>query len=90
MKVLKFGAVWCPGCLVMKPRWQKIEQELAWLKTKYYDVDKDKEMVKKYNIESETIPTFIFLNEQGEEFLRLHGEIDKQKLIDIIKENKDK
>jgi len=25
MKVLKFGAVWCPGCLVMRPRWAEIE-----------------------------------------------------------------
>ncbi len=90
MKVLKFGAVWCPGCLVMKPRWQEIEQKLPWLKTEYYDIDKDKDMVQKYNIESETIPTFIFLNKQSEEFLRLHGEINKQKLIEIIKKNKDK
>ena len=27
MKVLKFGAVWCPGCLVMKPRWKEIETD---------------------------------------------------------------
>jgi len=25
MKVLKFGAVWCSGCLVMRPRWRSIE-----------------------------------------------------------------
>ncbi len=90
MKVLKFGAVWCPGCLVMKPRWQEIEKELTWLETEYYDIDKDKEMAEKYNIESEIIPTFIFLDEKGEEFLRLHGEIEKQKLINIINNNKDK
>jgi thiol-disulfide isomerase/thioredoxin len=90
MKVLKFGAVWCPDCLVMKPRWQEIEHELPWLKTEYYDIDKDKKIAQKYNIESEAIPAFIFLNKQGEEILRLHGEIDKQKLIETIKENKNK
>ena len=45
MKVLKFGAVWCNGCLVMRPRWQEIEKETPWLTTKYFDFDKDKEMV---------------------------------------------
>ena len=90
MKVLKFGAVWCPGCLVMKPRWQEIEQDLPWLKTEYYDIDKNKDMAKKYNIESGTIPTFIFLDKNGNEFKRMHGEIDKDKLINFIKKNKDK
>ena len=47
MKVLKFGAVWCSGCLVMKPIWQEIEKEHPWLKTEYYDFDKDKETVKR-------------------------------------------
>ncbi|NCC70988.1 thioredoxin, partial [bacterium] len=37
LKVLKFGAVWCPGCLIMKPRWEEIEKENIWLKTEYYD-----------------------------------------------------
>jgi len=27
MKVLKFGAVWCSGCLVMNPRWRGVEEE---------------------------------------------------------------
>lgn len=39
MKVLKFGAVWCSGCLVMRPRWEKIEKEHAWLETECFDCD---------------------------------------------------
>lgn len=42
MKVLKIGAVWCNGCLVMRPRWQEIEKENPWLKTEYFDFDEDK------------------------------------------------
>jgi thiol-disulfide isomerase/thioredoxin len=89
MKVLKFGAVWCSGCLVMRPRWQDIEKENPWLKTEYYDFDKDKEMVEKYKIDK-NLPTFVFLDKDGKEFLRLHEEVEKKDLIKVIEENKDK
>jgi thiol-disulfide isomerase/thioredoxin len=89
MKVLKFGAVWCPGCLVMRPRWEQIEKENPWLETQYFDFDNDKKAVSKYDI-SDKLPTFVFLDKSSNEFLRLNGEIDKNKLVDIINENKDK
>jgi len=89
MKVLKFGAVWCSGCLVMKPRWKKIEEENSWLKTEYYDFDNDKEMVEKYKVDR-TLPTFIFLDSQENEILRLNGEIDKEKLVELINQHKNK
>ncbi|MGB4420572.1 MAG: thioredoxin family protein [Candidatus Saccharimonadales bacterium] len=89
MKVLKFGAVWCSGCLVMKPRWAEIEAENPWLETEMHDFDQDQEAVKEYNIDDK-LPVFVFLDKNGDEFLRLTGEIDKEKLINIINENKDK
>ena len=89
MKVLKFGAVWCAGCLVMKPRWKEIEAENPWLKTEYYEYDDSKEMVEKYGIDK-NLPVFVFLDKKGKEFLRLQGEPSKKDLIKIILENKDK
>ncbi|MDK2898988.1 MAG: thioredoxin 1 [Patescibacteria group bacterium] len=89
MKVIKFGAVWCSGCLVMKPRWSEIEASNPWLETEMYDFDENKDAVNKYNI-TDILPVFIFLDKNGNEFLRLNGEISKDKLIDIINENKDK
>lgn len=89
MKVLKFGAVWCPGCLVMKPRWKKIEEENSWLKNEYYDFDTDKEMVEKYKIDN-ILPTFVFLDKEGNEFLRLNGEIEEEKILTLINQYKDK
>ena len=89
MKVLKFGAIWCPGCLVMKPLWEEIEKENPWLQTEYYDLDKDTEMVQKYNI-GDNIPVFVFLDKQGQEFLRIEGEKFKQELLDLINKNKNK
>lgn len=89
MKVLKFGAVWCSGCLVMKPRWKEIEEEMPDLDTEYYDFDSDKEAVEKYNINSK-LPCFVFLNKEGNEILRLTGEVSKKDLLKTIEENKDK
>ena len=89
MKILKFGAVWCAGCLVMKPRWKEIEEENPWLKTEYHDFDQDKDFVQKYNI-NETLPTFVFLDKDEKEILRLNGEVDKAELLRIIEENKEK
>lgn len=89
MKVLKFGAVWCSGCLVMQPRWQEIEKENPWLKTEYFDYEKDKEMVKKYKITTR-LPVFVFLDKKGEELLRKTGEFNKKELVKIIKANQDK
>jgi thiol-disulfide isomerase/thioredoxin len=89
MKVLKFGAVWCPGCLIMKPRWKEIEAENVWLQTEYYDFDNDKEVVNKYNI-TDTLPTFIFLDKEDNEILRLNGEIDRDELVNLINQNRNK
>jgi len=89
MKVLKIGAIWCQGCLVMKPRWAEVEQENPWLETEMYDYDEDMEIIKKYNI-SQELPCCIFLDKKGNELLRLHGEIEKEKLIVLISEHKDK
>jgi len=85
MKVLKFGAVWCVECLVMRPLWEEIEKENSRLETEYFDVDENQEMVKKYEIK--TVPTFIFLDKNGEELLRLKGAQNKKDLEKAVEEN---
>ena len=57
MKILKFGAVWCAGCLVMKPRWREIEAENPWLETRYFEYDDSKEMVDKWHV-GKNLPVF--------------------------------
>jgi len=89
MKVLKFGAVWCPGCLIMKPRWKEIEEENPWLQTEYYDFDSEREAAEKYGI-NKTLPIFIFLDKNGQEFMRLNGEVPKKDLVQVINENKER
>lgn len=88
MKVLKFGAVWCSGCLVMRPRWAEIEKEIEWLKTEYFDYDQDKENVSKWKI-TNILPVFIFIDDNGNELTRLSGEPSKKTLIELINKYKD-
>lgn len=88
MKVLKFGAVWCPGCIIMKPRWKEIEEENLWLNTEYYDYDEKEEIAKKWNVTS-ILPVFIFLDNNNKEVLRLNGEQSKKNLLELINKYKD-
>lgn len=91
MKVIKIGAEWCVGCIVMRSRWAEIEKENPWLKNEYLDFDKDKDKLKKYKAENERkLPVFIFLNKKNKEFLRLQGEPSKKELMEIISKNKNK
>jgi len=89
VRVLKFGAVWCPGCLVMRPRWKEIEQENPWLATEYFEYDDSREMVEKYQV-GKNLPVFVFLDKSGKEFLRLVGEIEKEEILKLLEENRDK
>jgi len=89
MKVIKITAVWCPACIIMNQRWEKICRECDWVDTLEYDYDADAEAVKKYNV-GKDIPVFIFLDQSGAEILRLQGEIDRRDLIKLLEENKDK
>jgi len=89
MMVLKFGAAWCSGCLVMKPIWAELEKELPWLVTEYYDYDESQVIADKYQV-NEKLPTFIFLDKNDQEILRLQGEASKTELLKIITANKDK
>lgn len=89
MKVLKFGATWCNGCIVMKPRWGQIEQEYPWLETEFYDYDQDRAVAEKYGV-TEDLPTVVFLDKHGNEIMRMSGEIGKEKIVEAILANKDK
>jgi len=84
MKVLKFGAIWCPECLVMRPVWEEIEKEMPELKTEYFDADENPEKLKEYGVKD--IPVFIFLDKNNKEILRLTGMQNKDKLIETVKE----
>lgn len=90
MKVLKIGAEWCSGCIIMKPRWGEIEKENEWLMTEYFDWDRDQEKIKEHNINSDLLPVFVFLNKEGKEIDRRTGEVSKKELVELINKYKEK
>ena len=90
MKVLKIGAEWCAGCIIMKPRWKNIEEKNPWLVTEYYDYDESPDIIEKYNLEQARLPTFIFLDNDGKEIDRKAGELSKKEISKLVLEYKDK
>jgi thiol:disulfide interchange protein len=89
MKILRFGADWCPACIVMRSVWSKVEESAPWLKSEYYDYDSATEQVAQYAV-SDKLPTYIFIDSQDREILRLQGEFSSDKLLEIINEHKDR
>lgn len=89
MKVIKIGAVWCNGCLVMKPRWAELEQENPWLKTEFYDYDQSPDVMKKYDVD-ENLPVAIFLSNDEKELKRFSGEVSKDELQQALTTFRDK
>ena len=88
MKLLKIGALWCKECIVMNPMWGEIEKEVPELKSEYFESDDHPDLLKKYNVKE--IPSFIFLDKDDQEILRLEGLQNKEELVKIVKENLDK
>lgn len=88
MKIIKYGAKWCPGCKIMGPRWKEIESEMDWVNTEYIGVDENPQAVNEYKILS--LPTFIFFDKEGEEIERFTGIVEKEILVEAVKRNKDK
>ena len=88
MKVYKIGNKGCHDCKTMVPRWKEIEAEMPELKTEYFEAAKNPELIKKYKIMD--IPTFLFLDDEGNELSRLTKIQTKERLIKEINEWKDK
>ena len=83
MKILKFNAVWCSGCLVMKKTIKEIEELYPNIEIESYDYDMNQEEVEKWNI-GEIIPVLIFVDENNNEISRLVGEKTKKEIIKEI------
>ena len=82
MQIIKIGAVWCPGCLVMNKIWNNIlkNNDLDIIELDY---DMDSEEVSKYNV-GQVLPVIIFVDKDGIELERLVGEQKEDRLMEII------
>ena len=82
MKIIKIGALWCPGCLVMKKVWNNIKISKD-IDIEELDYDMNSEEVEKCNPGS-ILPVVIFLDKNNRELERLIGEQKEEKILDII------
>lgn len=85
MKIVKISAVWCPGCLVMRQVWKKINEKYD-LNIIEYDYDMDENIVKTLNV-GEKLPVIIFLDDKDHEIDRYIGEKNFDELDDIIQQH---
>ncbi len=83
MRVVKIGAVWCNGCLVMNNVWNKVLKTKD-VDTKVLDIDMDEEEVKDYNV-GDVLPVFIFYK-GDKEVKRIVGEVSYDEMIKVIEE----
>lgn len=77
--VIDFNATWCAPCRQMTPVFHKLAKEF---KGKYnfisIDVDIYPQIAEKYHIQS--IPTFVFIDADGEEGYRINGAVPESEL----------
>ena len=69
MRIIKIGAVWCPGCLIMKKVWNNIKSDYDNLDITELDYDFDSALVSKYN-PGKVLPIVIFISKDGNELER--------------------
>ncbi len=83
MRIIKIGAVWCPGCLVMKKVWNKITNDYPNLDIVNLDYDMNSNEVQKYEA-GKVLPIVIFVDEDNHELERLIGEQSEDTLRRMI------
>lgn len=81
MKLIKFSALWCPSCLIMNGRVNKIvdEYNLEYIE---YDYDIDESKVEEYKV-GDILPVIIIEN-NDKEVIRIIGEKTEKELKRIL------
>ena len=83
MKLIKIGAIWCSGCLVMNKVWNKLIKEYNF-SYETFDIDMDEDEVEKYNV-VEKLPVFIVM-ENDKEIKRFIGEYSYSDMVNNLRE----
>lgn len=78
-KILKFSAEWCGPCKALKHNLKDIDFPIEEI-----DITENPEMAEEYDIRS--IPTLIYLNEDGKTMYRSVGLVTKDTVLSKIEE----
>lgn len=84
MKIIKFTAMWCADCIVMRPMWAEISDKHPNLEIIEYDFDKNPTEIKHWEVKK--VPHLIIINQDGKELTRVDGLRSKNELTKIIED----
>ena len=79
MKYIMISAIWCPSCIIMRPRYQKLLNNYP---IQELDFDDDEDEIEKYKI-GKTLPVFIVLD-IDKEVIRITGEKSEKELNKLL------
>lgn len=85
MKIVRISAIWCPSCLVMRPRFEELDKLFPQIESKTYDIDLDEE-ASSFNA-GQILPVFILIDNDGTEIGRLIGEQKLEVLKKMVEDH---
>lgn len=81
MEIVKIGAMWCSGCLIMNKVFKEVTSERK-INLKSLDIDMDEEEALRYE-PGDILPVFIFFVDEREVH-RMVGEHSKEEILNVI------
>lgn len=82
MRIIKFTALWCADCIVMRSAWKKVVAQFPNLEIVDFDYDTDETAVAERQIKK--VPLTIFESAGGEELVRKEGMMDFEEIVKVI------
>jgi thioredoxin 1 len=84
---IELGSVNCIPCKQMQPVMKKVEEKYgAQVKVVFYDVWTEKEKAMAYKYKIRAIPTQVFLDADGKEYMRHEGYFPLEELEKVLKQ----
>ncbi len=83
IKLIRITAMWCPACLIMRPKLEEIKTMFPEFEHIEYDYDLDEEEISKYNV-GNILPVFIVLD-NDQEIARIVGEKTIEQISSVLR-----
>lgn len=80
MKLKVASALWCPACLIVHSRINKLSKKYPELAIEFVDIDMQPEQAKEFD-PVDVLPVFLLVNQEGTIIKRLTGELSKKQLV---------